>query len=121
MEAKIMAVIENQSEKMEEKKETTIQYHIRPSHYLDYDYDTSEFTLEVHIPGVAKSDIKIKFLEDAFSIEARRDTALYSISEYLPFDINVKSIKADYDNGLLRITGHIKNPLDEAYDIKISA
>jgi len=119
-----MAVIEKQPEKIEEKKdikESTIQYHIRPSHYLDYDYDTSEFSLEIHIPGVAKSDIKIKFLEDAYSIEGRRDTALYSVAEYLPFDINVKSIKADYDNGLLRITGKIKNPLDEAYDIKIGA
>jgi len=119
-----MAVIEKQPEKMEEKKDTkesTIQYHIRPSHYLDYDYDTNEFTLEVHIPGVAKSDIKIKFLQDAYSVEATRQNALYAVSEYLPFEVKVKSIKADYDNGLLRITGKIKDLLDEAYDIKIGA
>lgn len=119
-----MALVNKQTENVEEKKEmkeSQIKYHIRPSQYLDYDYETSEFTLEIHLPGIAKSDIKIKFLEDAYSIEGRRDEALYSVSDYLPFDINVKSIKAEYDNGLLRITGKIKNPLDEAYDIKIGA
>ena len=82
--------------------------------------ETKEFELEVHLPGVKKENVNIKFLEDMFNIEAdQSETRFYCLTESLPFLVNVNSIKANYENGLLRITGSIKNPLDEAVDVKI--
>ena len=96
-----------------------IKYRIRPTRYLNYDCARSTWDVEFHLPGVKKEDIDIKFLKGAYHLEAVRGQALYHASEYLPFDINPDSIKADYNNGLLHVKGTIHNPLDDAVEIKL--
>ena len=75
--------------------------------------------IEIHLPGVEKSEIKLKFLKDAYIMEARRGKALYKLSEYVPFEIDKDSISANYENGLLEISGKIKDPMAEAVDIAL--
>jgi len=100
-------------------QEAQVKYHITPTHYLEFDDDGKEWTLEIHLPGVAKENIKFKALPDAYFLEARREVALYSVSEYFPFDVDVSSISGKYSDGLLIVKGKIKDPLAEAVNIKL--
>ncbi len=113
------AMIESKSSAPVESKRM-VKYRLFPTYYLNMNSESKEFELEVHLPGVKKEKINIKFLEDMFNIEAEQsETRYYCLTEALPFLVNVNSIKANYDNGLLRIIGTVKNPLDEAVDVKI--
>jgi HSP20 family molecular chaperone IbpA len=113
------AIVESKASSPVENKRM-IKYRLFPTYYLNMNSENNEFELEVHLPGVRKDKINIKFLEDMFNIEAEQsDTRYYCLTESLPFLVNVNSIKANYDNGLLRIIGSVKNPLDEAVDVKI--
>lgn len=107
-------------EKKTEPVEETYHYRINPTHYLRYDGETRDWDLEVHLPGVAKEHVKFKVLPDAFFLEATRDKAIYELSEYFPFEIDVGSVKGKYENGLLSITGKIKDAMDDATAIKIA-
>jgi HSP20 family molecular chaperone IbpA len=113
-----MALEEPKPEKVEEKKETTIKYKIRPTHYFNRD-SKDEWELEVLLPGIEKSAIEFKVLKDVYFLKATRDQALYAISEYFPFEVDVKTIKAKYENGLLRVTGKVKDPLADAVKIEL--
>jgi len=96
------------------------KYHIHPTRYFNYDTDSHEWNLEIHLPGVNKADIKLKMLPDMYELNAKRDAALYHLQECFPFDIDVNSIKSSYENGLLYINGKIKDPLAEAHEIKLT-
>jgi len=98
----------------------SIRYFIRPTHYFNYDGEKREWNLEIHLPGVNKANITAKFLPDAFLIEAVRDQAKYRMYEYFPFEIDTDSVKANYENGLLYVSGKIQDPLAKAHDIKLT-
>ena len=113
------AMIESKANAPVESKRA-IKYRFFPTYYLNMNSDTQSFELEVHLPGVKKEKINIKFLDDMFNLEAEQsENRFYCLTEALPFLVNVNSIKAQYDNGLLKITGTVKNPLEEAVDVKI--
>ncbi len=120
-----MSIMEKQQEDTklpvaDSKKEPEIRYRIRPTRYVNYDCANKSWDLEFHLPGVKKEDIDLKFINNAYRIKARRDQALYQASEYLPFDINEESIEAKYNNGLLYVKGKIKDPMEEAVEIKLT-
>lgn len=118
-----MAMINKEKEEIEEKNdnnESQIKYRVRPTRYVNYDCADNTWEIEFHLPGVKKEEIDIKFLNNAYSLEAKRDAALYHASEYLPFEINLDSIKADYNNGLLHVNGKIKDPMEDAVEIKLN-
>lgn len=96
-----------------------IKYRIRPRRYFDYSCKDKTWEIEVQLPGVDKSEIKLKFLKDAYVLEARRDKALYRLSEYVPFEFDKDSISANYENGLLEIKGSITDPMAQAVEIKL--
>jgi len=102
------------------KSEQQIRYFIHPTHYFNYDGEKRDWNLEIHLPGVNKTNISAKFLPDAFLIEATRDQAKYRIYEYFPFEIDTESVKANYENGLLYVTGKIQDPLAKAHEIKLA-
>ena len=113
-----------ESQAVEEVKHETpavdeIKYRIRPRRYFDYSCKEKTWEIEVQIPGVEKNNIKLKFLKDAYVLEAKRGKAIYKLSEYVPFEFDKDSISANYENGLLEISGKIKDPMAEAVDIKI--
>jgi HSP20 family molecular chaperone IbpA len=99
--------------------ETEIKYHIRPTRFINYDCAKHDWKIEFQLPGVKKENIDLKFLPNAYHLKAKRGQALYHASEYLPFKINSDTIEADYDNGMLSIKGKIKDPLENAVDIKL--
>ena len=110
--------VTNTNDKQDDQDDE-IRYRIRPTRYLNYDCAENTWNMEFHLPGVDKNNIDLKFLNNAYALKARRDQALYHNSEYLPFEIDEKTIEADYSNGLLYVKGHIKDPMDDAVEIKL--
>ncbi|MCF2139288.1 MAG: Hsp20/alpha crystallin family protein [Candidatus Lokiarchaeota archaeon] len=120
-----MSMVEKKEDMVEKKddikenEESKIKYRIRPTRYINYDCVDNSWEMEFHLPGVAKENVKFKILKDAYSLEATRDQALYHTSEYLPFEIDLDSVKAEYNNGLLYVSGKIKDPMADAVEIKL--
>ena len=106
------------SEKSEKK--TEIKYKITPTSHFNYESSKKEWNLEVHLPGVDKSKVKFRVLPSSFDMEAFRDQAQYSLHGHFPWEIDVNSVNGTYENGLLYLTGKVKNPLDDAYQLQVS-
>lgn len=121
MEVKKMAVVEKKEEKIQESKEEekpTIRYRVYPDikKYIDYGEQTVE--IEIALPGVKKENISVKALPTWFHITAKRDDGVeYSANTGFGTEIEPTKTTADYNNGLLEIHAHIRNPLDKAKEI----
>ena len=114
---------EEQSQELEEVKKKKdakeIKYHIHPTHFLSYDDETNEWELEINLPGIKKENVNLKFREDAFQLVATRDNAEYHLEEYMPFKVKKSSLEAEYRDGLLYVKGKIKDPMEDAVEIKL--
>ena len=118
-----MAIANTEKQEVKENQEENsekIKYRIRPTRFVNYDCADKNWKIEFQIPGVKKENIDLKFLKNAYSLEAKRGHALYRNSEYLPFEINPDSIEADYNNGLLSVKGKIRDPMEDAVEIKLA-
>ncbi|WP_371805976.1 Hsp20/alpha crystallin family protein [Candidatus Lokiarchaeum ossiferum] len=105
------------SEKSTDKPE--IKYQITPTSHFNYENLKKEWNLEVHLPGVDKSKVKFRVLPTLFDLEAIRDQAQYSLHGHFPWEIDVDSVSGKYENGLLYISGKVKNPLDDAFHLQV--
>ena len=101
-------------------KQPKLKYKIRPKRYFNYDCAAHTWELELHLPGVAKDKVTFKVMKDSYSLEAIKDQAIYTTREYLPFEIDMDSVNAEYTDGLLSVSGHIKDPLADAVEIKLA-
>ncbi len=114
---------EEQSQELEksktEKPKKDIRYHIHPTHFFSYDDDERTWELEINLPGIKKENVDLKFRKDAFQLLATRDNAQYHLEECLPFDIKKDSIEAEYRDGLLYVKGKLKDPMEDAVEIKL--
>ncbi|QEE14414.1 Hsp20 family protein [Promethearchaeum syntrophicum] len=106
-----------QIQKKENNNESKSQ--ISPIRYFNYNLKSNSWDLEIHIPGVKKEDIHVKFTKDAYNLEAQRKNDFFHIEESFPFNADVNSIKGEYANGLLKIEGNIEDPLSKAFEIKL--
>ena len=113
------AKIEQASTLENASEQPKLKYKIRPKRYINYDCADNTWEMEFHLPGVPKNQGKFKILKDAYSLEAVRDQALYTSNEYVPFEIDVNTVKAEYNDGLLYVSGKIKDPLADAVEIKL--
>ena len=113
------SIVEKKSEAIQEKVDQEIRYRIRPKRYFNFDAENKEFTLEVHLPGVEKSEIKLRILPNLYDLKACRGEVMYSLTQYFPWNIETESVKADYKNGLLTVSGKIRDPMVDAVPIKL--
>ena len=113
------SIIENKNDAMQEKIEQEIRYKIRPKRFFNFDAEEKEWELEIHLPGVQKSEIKLKILPNLYDLKAYRGEALYSLTQYFPWNIETDSVKAEYKNGLLIVSGKIRDPMADAVPIKL--
>ena len=104
-------------EKNATKEEKKYRYSITPRYQAWSEDDNIE--LRVVLPGVDKKDIEMKALSDTFMLRARRDDILYRLDLDLNVDIDTKKIKAEYHEGLLKVTMVRHDPLDDAYNVPI--
>ncbi len=117
------------SEAIEEKKTGAVAetkakrddtwYEIRPTYYSNFDSDARQFECEIHLPGVKKEEVKLRVLPELFDVKARREHVLFTLTEYFPYELDVNSIQAKYENGLLQLKAKIRDPLADAVDIPL--
>ena len=113
------SIVEKKSEAIQEKHNQEIKYRIRPTRYFNFDAENKEWTLEVHLPGVEKSEIKLRILPNLYDLKAYRDEVIYSLTQYFPWNVETDSVKANYENGLLMVSGKIRDPMADAVPIKL--
>jgi len=94
-----------------------IWYHIRPPFSSHFDYSTREFTCEVQLPGVPKDRVKLRILPELFDLKGTCEHVLYTLTEYFPAKVNVDTLDAQYNHGLLRMKVQFLDPLVEAVEI----
>ena len=116
-----MALVENkQSKAMEEKKdkENEIYYRAYPDMRRRINYKDRIVEIEVSLPGAKKEDIKLKALPTWFHLRATRGHMEYNANQAFGREIVPEKTKANYDNGLLKITAYLKDPMADATSVK---
>lgn len=68
-------------------------------------------TITAEMPGVTKQDIKVKISEDNVSIQAERGEKKYHTDIPVNVELDDKSAKATYSNGILELKIKLKAPL----------
>nr|MDO8117672.1 Hsp20/alpha crystallin family protein [Candidatus Sigynarchaeota archaeon] len=100
-------------------QDNEIFWRVRPYFSMDFNDATGEFNARVELPGVSKEHVKLRVLPDLFELKATTGHTQYTLCEYFPYEMNVDTIDAKYEHGLLVIKGKFKDPLDNAVQIKI--
>lgn len=122
----------SKSEEMTEHKDSNVEqsrreektiYRIRPYYDMYFDRENGRFEYEVHLPGVPKENISLKVLPELFQLKAFREEsnsrAEYTTTKYFLYEVAKDSVDAKYENGLLKFSVRIKDPLEDAVDIQI--
>lgn len=109
-----MAMIEKKKDEIEEEKENKVRYRAYPDISTYVDYNNRKVKVEISLPGVSKENISLKALPNWFYINANRDEIEYTANHSWGAEIVPEKTVALYNNGLLKITANIKDPLDGA-------
>lgn len=116
------SMVEDQGKKdlAEKAKDEGIYWRIRPYYSSDFDSEAGEYNARVELPGVPKDQVKLRVLPEMFDLRATREHTQYLLTEYFPYELDINSIEAKYEHGLLLIKGKFKDPMDSAVEIKLS-
>jgi len=111
-----MAIVQSpeKTKDMEEIKDQP-KYKVTPR-YGAWLHD-DKFVLEIALPGVAKEAIKIKAMEDYFTLRAERDNIIYTLDLDLNFRIEPTKVANEYTEGLLRVEFERFKPLEKAFTV----
>ncbi len=74
--------------------------------------DKDSYLMEVELPGVKKEDIDVELTENSVCISGDKDSITYSGCWSLYHAADIKNAKAEFDNGLLKITLPFKEPIE---------
>jgi HSP20 family molecular chaperone IbpA len=115
---------EEDSKLIDKQKDQKAKYRMTPRYYTRLNRKDNSILFEIHLPGVRKESVSLKVLPDLMHLEALREMEtsdiIYTLSRYFPYEIDPESIDAHCENGLLKFSVKIKDPLAEAVDIKLS-
>ena len=109
---------EIQEDKVADKKDEVF-YRVYPDMTRKINRKEKEIEFEISLPGVKKEDISLKALDEFFVINARRDHLEYSANQYWGDEIIPDQTTAHYENGLLRVSAKIFDPMSKAQKVAI--
>jgi len=90
---------------------------IMPCMYMHHDLEN--YYAQVELPGVKKDNIELEVMENGLCIRGKKGEKDISGCWMLAHPVNVDSVNARYNEGLLDITMPMKNPLREGKKIDI--
>lgn len=78
---------------------------------VNIDHDRERYKIQVELPGVKKEDIDLEVSESSFCIRASRADAEMAGCYFLAHPVDIDSIDAALDEGLLNISIPFKVPI----------
>lgn len=85
------------------------------------DQENGVLHLEVSLPGVRKEEIKLKMYDDSFNLSAPRGEDLEYVSAMgFCCPVKAKDAKANYENGLLKISVPFRDVMEDAVPVAIA-
>jgi HSP20 family protein len=78
-----------------------------------YDEKKNEYRIHADIPGISKEDIELELKGGKLILNARNEDRNYHSEIELEKEVNERSIKAEYNNGVLEVTLKCKKPKKE--------
>jgi len=114
---KIPSAVETQTAAKPEAADEVV-YRAYPDMERSVDYPTKTITIEVSLPGVKKDAIHLKVLPTWFHLKAQRGRMEYSANPSFGVEVIPEKTTAKYENGLLLIIAHIRDPLDSAKEVQ---
>jgi HSP20 family protein len=79
----------------------------------------NEIRVVAEIPGVEKENIKVRVVNNKLIIEAKSDERKYYREVDLPAEVDEKSAKASYKNGVLDVVLKKKGTTEKGTEIKV--
>lgn len=81
--------------------------------------DGTTLKMEVPLPGVKKEEIKLRVMDDGYTVTATRDDVEYIATGGFCCPIKASEVNAIYDNGLLKIEAPFKDAMEGAVEVTI--
>jgi len=91
-----------------------------PDVCIYHDEEDEHVIAEVGLPGIKKKDITLEAGDEGFCLKAKRDDVVYDSCYRFEDRIETKKIRADFDNGLLKLSVPIDRRQWQARRISLS-
>ena len=81
--------------------------------------DDRTLNIEVSVPGVTKDNIRLRMVDDSFSLSALGKDVEYVTASAFCCPVKSAQAKARYEDGCLKIAVPFKDPFEKAVNVAI--